>query len=124
MDTEAFLKYDQPSFDHNDFLYNPEEEDFSFPPKTILENLDSLPSNINQHQNNNHTNSFISTNCSFKNTPEHEILSVDSLNNDRRLNAIPKVRKNIYKKYYEPIFDNQLIYRYEDDPVEYRKARK
>ena len=41
-----------------------------------------------------------------------------------RNGMVPKVKKTIYKKFYEPIFDNQMIYRYEENPEEYRKARK
>ncbi|EAS03556.2 bZIP transcription factor (macronuclear) [Tetrahymena thermophila SB210] len=35
-----------------------------------------------------------------------------------------KIKKNIAKKKYEPLYDNNQVYRYEDDPLEYKKARK
>jgi hypothetical protein len=36
----------------------------------------------------------------------------------------PKSKKGISKKNHEPIIDNNVIYRYEDDPEEYKKAKK
>jgi hypothetical protein len=36
---------------------------------------------------------------------------------------IPGVKKQI-KKYYEPLIDGKMVFRYEDDPEEYKKARK
>lgn len=129
MDTEAFLKYDAPqTFEYNELLYNPDENPFfigAVQPR-LTENFENQPNN-QQIASNYHSTSFVSTNCSIKNTPEHipEDVSIDSLSYDRRyLQEIPKVRKAIYKKTYEPIFDNNLLYKYEEDPHEYRKARK
>ncbi|KAM3146585.1 hypothetical protein pb186bvf_001115 [Paramecium bursaria] len=34
------------------------------------------------------------------------------------------VKKKIAKKQYEPIYDNQILYRYEDNPEQYKRIRK
>ena len=57
-----------------------------------------------------------STNQSSKQSPEY-----GDHDGDGRAKAHP-VKKKIHK-YYEPLIDNNVVYRYEDDPVEYKKAR-
>lgn len=37
--------------------------------------------------------------------------------------APPMLKRRIHK-HYEPLVDNNVVYRYEEDPVEYKKARK
>lgn len=130
MDTEAFFKYEQPqNFENHDEFYNVDENPFILDgfQQRPTENLESTQNN-NHISSNTHNTSFVSTNCSFKNTPEYisENLSMGSLNQEekRNIHEIPKVKKAIYKKNYEPIFDNNFIYHYEQDPNEYRKARK
>ncbi len=36
----------------------------------------------------------------------------------------PKVKKVRVQKFYEVIYDNDKVYKYEDDPLEYKRARK
>ncbi|KAL4509320.1 hypothetical protein ABPG72_018251 [Tetrahymena utriculariae] len=102
----------------------------------------------NQHQNANnfnHTNygsspEHFSENSTFGHTPQY----VTEYNSNQNSNGIDdedadqdegidknslnqggsKIKKNIAKKKYEPLYDNNQVYRYEDDPIEYKKARK
>jgi regulator of replication initiation timing len=70
--------------------------------------------------------SAYSTNPSTKHSPEHTPeMEDDGADDDKHKHSKvpPIVRKGI-RKYYEPILDNNAVYRYEDDPNEYRKARK
>lgn len=43
---------------------------------------------------------------------------------DEQNHQLPKIIKRAIYKNYEPIVDNGLTYNYQDDPVEYKKARK
>lgn len=72
-----------------------------------------------------------STNYSSKYSPEH----LDTLDNqgsmDRRgddevlrHSKLPPILRKGIQKYYEPIVDNAVVYKYEDNPSEYKKARK
>lgn len=72
-----------------------------------------------------HTSAY-STNPSTKDSPEHTPDSDEhSLEDDKgQLSKVPPIVRKGIRKYYEPILDNNIIYKYEDDPNEYRKARK
>lgn len=39
-------------------------------------------------------------------------------------NRLPKIMKRAIYKHYEPITDNGITYNHQDDPLEYKKARK
>lgn len=68
-------------------------------------------------------NSAYSTNPSTKESPEHTPLE-DHLCDDGSGSRVPPIVRKGIRKYYEPIVDNGMVYNYEDDPSEYRKARK
>lgn len=68
-------------------------------------------------------NSAYSTNPSTKESPEHTPLE-DHLCDDGSGSRVPPIVRKGIRKYYEPILDGGMVYNYEDDPSEYRKARK
>jgi len=49
--------------------------------------------------------------------------SMDECDDDYEVES-PRLRKIRIQKFYEPIYDNDKVYRYEDDPNEYKRARK
>jgi len=64
-----------------------------------------------------------STNCSSKYSPEYYL--GDGYQNDKdKSSKIPPILKKAIHKHYEPIFDNQTWFKYEDNPLEYKRARK
>lgn len=52
----------------------------------------------------------------------NEESSSDAENYSELSKKTHKIKKS--KKIYEPIYENQVMIKYEDDPVEYKKARK
>jgi len=50
--------------------------------------------------------------------------SSDDYNEDDEEAESPRLRKIRIQKFYEPIYDNDKVYNYDDDPNEYKKARK
>lgn len=73
------------------------------------------------------SHSAYSTNPSMKHSPEYAP-SPDSQGRDDDQYMKPTKSSGVLKKgirkQYEPIVDNNIVYRYEDDASEYRKARK
>lgn len=56
--------------------------------------------------------------CSTKDTPQSDCSS------DETNPKNPKIKRKGISKKYEPIVDNSVVYRYEDNPDEYKKLRK
>ena len=75
-------------------------------------------------ENISHTSVF--SNPSTKDSPEHTPDADYPLAEDdnNQLSKVPPIIRKGIRKYYEPIIDNNTVYNYEDDPSEYRKARK
>ena len=72
-----------------------------------------------------------STNYSSKQSPEYtenQECHSDSIRkgDEDFLNQprLPQILKKGIQKPFDPIMDNNLVYKYEDDPNEYKKARK
>jgi hypothetical protein len=63
-----------------------------------------------------------STNCS-SNRYNENIDPIETSHDQKNTRVIPIINKKIHK-YYEPLLDGNVVYRYEDDPEEYKKARK
>jgi regulator of replication initiation timing len=109
------------------FKYNfADLEPFSFINDQCFPNLvDEAPktSYFDQFSNNG---SAYSTNPSIKHSPEHTPNLEDlGAEDDSYMPAeLPRASQKGIKKHYEPIIDNNKVYRYEDSPSEYRKARK
>ena len=107
----------------------------NFEDNSVL-HLDNFTNNLPIEQPNNKnadslsTYSNGSTNCTSKHSPEY--LLVDSgqnefrdINGDRKISSqVPSIQKKDIHKYYEPIFDGNSAFKYEDNPLEYKKARK
>lgn len=70
--------------------------------------------------------SAYSTNPSTKNSPEYTPNLEDQEADNQKFvpSKVPPITKKGIKKQYEPILDNGILYRYDEDPDEYRKARK
>lgn len=96
--------------DPNQFLFSQDGDNFDF--TSDQRNIETL--------SNYSTNS---TNYSTKQSPDYQY--PQEIPEDRnRDNRVPPILKRGIHKYYEPIVDNNIIYRYEDNPNEYKKARK
>jgi len=68
-----------------------------------------------------------STNYSSKYSPDLTDNNENQNDIDQRREDQPKnssILKKGIQKHYEPLIDNNVIYSYEDNPVEYKKARK
>ncbi len=63
-----------------------------------------------------------STNCS-SNHPLAYTYPLETSHDLKNTRVIPIINKKIHK-YYEPLIDGNMVYRFEDDPEEYKKARK
>ena len=92
-------------------------------------NQESLPKEVAFEVFSSH--STYSTNPSLKHSPEYVpeyAPSPDDQGRDDDQYTRPTKGSSIMKKgirkQYEPIVDNNIVYRYEEDPNEYRKARK
>ena len=94
----------------NIYPYPPESD--SFEPTEHNRNIETM-SNY----------SASSTNCSSKQSPQYNQGEEESKQNALNAQSGQIIKKKIHK-YYEPLKDGNVIYRYEEDPVEYKKARK
>lgn len=82
-------------------------------------------------QNDVLSDSNSSTNHSSKHSPEyleytdnHSALDVRDETDIAGHSKVPQILRKGIQKQYEAIMDNNIEYRYEDDPNEYKKARK
>lgn len=100
------------------------------PPESNLDNLFQYVPESDSYEPTEHRNvetlsnySASSTNCSSKLSPPYNQGEEDHKDPKGNKDSAPILKKKIHK-YYEPIKDGNVTYRYEDDPVEYKKARK
>jgi hypothetical protein len=105
-----FLNHDDNSMLHLDNFNEP-----------MLEPLDNnRPSDeLSEYSNN-------STNCSSKYSPEYYAQDANGQNNnneDKKAQVLRLQKKAIHKS-YEPLHDGVRMYKYEENPMEYKKARK
>lgn len=74
------------------------------------------------------TKSGHSTNYSSKNSPDYELCDRESSGKSEfvadKWSQNPPIQKKKISKNYEPLFDGKTWFKYEDNPAEYKKARK
>lgn len=133
---DNFITYDEPagSTESPGYLSKLREEMFHYgaaPPQNYgYPPHHHYPPQMNQIVHSDPTyevfshNSAYSTNPSTKESPEHTPSVEDHLGDDEKGSRVPPIVRKGIRKYYEPIVDNGMVYNYEDDPNEYRKARK
>ena len=68
--------------------------------------------------------STYSTTHSSKHSPAYTPNTGDQYGDDDPYSRVPPIVRKGIRKFYEPILDGGTMYKYEDDPNEYRKARK
>jgi len=133
---DNFITYDDPNgpTESDGYLNKLRDEMFHFgaaPPQNYgFATHHQYPPQMNQMFQGDPTyevfshNSAYSTNPSTKESPEHTPSVEDHLGDDEKGSKVPPIVRKGIRKYYEPILDNGMVYNYEDDPNEYRKARK
>lgn len=87
----------------------------------------AIPSENNTKFESLSTKSGYSTNYSIKHSPDYQVDEESSGNSDlnnHKWSQNPPIHKKTINKNYEPIYDGKKCYKYEDDPAEYKKARK
>ena len=145
--TDDFLSSNYLNFDSQQLFFSKSNEDnsnlhlnfkFTDGPLINFENNSVLhlnsfdnPPHVD-HPNNKNTDSLStysnsSTNCSSKHSPEYVLADggQNDVNEYRKVTSqVPPIQKKNIHKYYEPIFDGHSVFKYEDNPLEYKKARK
>ena len=147
--TEDILSPNFLNFDSQQLFFSKNNEDYSnlhlnfkfndellinFENNSVLhlDNFDSPPQlepPNNKNTDNLSTYSNSSTNCSSKHSPEYLLADgqnefKDVIENRKGVSEVPCIQKKNIHKYYEPIFDGHTVFKYEDNPLEYKKARK
>ncbi len=91
--------------------------------QSIPYKVEMVPQEVHYEANSHESN--YSTNPSTKDSPDHNFPDDNSGEDEKNnFSKVPPIIRKGIRKYYEPIIDNNIIYNYEDDPNEYRKARK
>mmetsp|Transcript_11348 Transcript_11348/g.9756 ORF Transcript_11348/g.9756 Transcript_11348/m.9756 type:complete len:213 (+) Transcript_11348:123-761(+) len=112
------------SDDHHFNTFDQEINNNNYYNQTHNNNNEMFNSNqTTESPDTNHTRNMDSlSNYSGDSTNESSKHS-DLTSSDKNTRIPPIIRKGIHK-YYEPIHDGTKVYRYEDNPSEYKKARK
>jgi hypothetical protein len=65
-----------------------------------------------------------STNNNERNSAQNDHNDAENDESESDSGYVKKVKKGISKKTYEPIIDSNVVYRFEENPNEYMRARK
>ncbi|KAL4479924.1 hypothetical protein ABPG74_020440 [Tetrahymena malaccensis] len=90
-------------------------------------NYGSSPEHFSENSTLGHTPQYVTEYNSNQNSngiDDEEANQEEGIDKYSLNQAGSKIKKNIAKKKYEPLYDNNQVFRYEDDPIEYKKARK
>lgn len=105
----------------NDHFFN------EFQNKMFTNNANDFPSSTDSQESpenvyNDDLSSYSGSHPSTKCSPEYSY-PTETDRSGKNSKVTPIIRKGIHK-YYEPIRDGNIVFKYEDNPSEYKKARK